>query len=79
MYYSTKKQISKGFLKNFFSLSYFITYLISRGRKQHKRRTIVMKKLVLAAIALVCSLQLAVAQKADADMQKAVDKVNVMN
>jgi tetratricopeptide (TPR) repeat protein len=33
-----------------------------------------MKKLVLAAIALVCSLQLAVAQKADADMQKAVDK-----
>ena len=33
-----------------------------------------MKKLVLAAIALVCSLQLAVAQKSDAEMQKAVDK-----
>lgn len=32
-----------------------------------------MKKLVLA-IALVCSLQLAYAQKPDADMQKAVDK-----
>ena len=32
-----------------------------------------MKKLVLA-IALVCSLQLAYAQKSDADMQKAVDK-----
>lgn len=33
-----------------------------------------MKKLVLAAVALVCSLQLAVAQKPDAEMQKAVDK-----
>lgn len=33
-----------------------------------------MKKTVLAAIALVCSLQLAVAQKPDAEMQKAVDK-----
>ena len=33
-----------------------------------------MKKLVLAIAALVCTLQLAYAQKPDADMQKAVDK-----
>lgn len=33
-----------------------------------------MKKLVLAIAALVCTLQLAYAQKSDADMQKAVDK-----
>ena len=33
-----------------------------------------MKKLVLAIAALVCTLQLAYAQKSDAEMQKAVDK-----